>query len=313
MEQSTCAVHECATTPTEDGMWCAEHAPTNPNTKKVCPGCGVAINRQAKHCIWCSRNVRFFGTTKPDLPKCKTCGETITGRNRAKGVYCSRKCVYADPAVRAKLGPARNQVVKNCPWCKKDFSVPASTAHRYNYCTRVCSLDALGTTSQCKRCGKEFRHPKAIKRSHCSEECYRPPHYVECVECGKTFRDTPSQAATRRFCGNSCYRRHTGETSIEAAVREVIESTGMIYSQEAPIGGWVVDFAVLPNIIIEADGDYWHTLRPDVDARKTEELEALGYLVIRITETDIRSGAFRKPLLKALRTGVHENRSPAAA
>lgn len=304
MEQSTCALHECTSKPDDGNLWCAEHTVEAKAPRKPCPECGAPCSIPAKTCMICRSAMRFYGTYKPEYRRCKICNKTLTGANRARGVYCSRKCVYADPEVCEKLGPERKQVTKTCVGCKRDFTVKAANAHRYNYCTRECSSFHRGRDGTCERCGKAFRYGSTRTRRHCSEECRRPPHYVECIECGKVFRDTPSGAETRRFCDNRCYRRYKGETSIEAAVREVIESTGMLYSQEESVGGWVVDFLALPNIIIEADGDYWHRFRPDVDARKTAELEALGYVVIRIWESDIRSGAFRKPLLRALKKGA---------
>ena len=48
--------------------------------------------------------------------------------------------------------------------------------------------------------------------------------------------------------------------------------------------------------LIEADGDYWHSLRPEVDLRKTRELEAMGYMVYRFTETEINGDGFARQI-----------------
>ena len=296
MTDSTCAVHSCTTPTLDGGLWCAEHRRPAKLTQVACPECGRPKSEKAKTCMICRSAMRFYGTYHPELPKCKMCGRTITGPQRSVAVYCSRKCKFADPEMRAKMGPPKNQVAKTCRGCAKQFSVPASNAHRYNYCTLECSLAHRGEYVPCKRCGKVFRRTFGSGRKHCSEACRRPVHLVTCQECGNTFRVSPSDARTRRFCNKSCYRRHTGETSIEAKVREHLDGLGVIYFQEHQIGAWVVDFLVLPNLVIEANGDYWHSLRPEVDLRKTRELEAMGYMVYRFTETEINGDGFARQI-----------------
>ena len=64
-----------------------------------------------------------------------------------------------------------------------------------------------------------------------------------------------------------------------------------------------MDF-LLGDLVIEADGSYWHSFRPDVDARKTAELTARGYVVWRLPEDEIRDVQFAADL--AIRLDVHE-------
>ena len=236
---------------------------------------------------------------------CKTCGGLITGRNRARAVYCSRACVYASPDVQEKLRAPRNSVTKTCPHCAQDFTVPASNANRYTYCSRACSVDARGVTTACQRCGALFRHSCKATRRYCSEACRRPPVMVTCEECGTTFRATPQAANARRFCSPHCYRASNAETSIERTVREALETRGIPHATQVGIGRWTVDFLVMGRLVLEADGDYWHSLRPDVDARKTDELTRMGYAVRRLSESVINGEGLSAALDDAI-TGANE-------
>ncbi|GAA1504046.1 hypothetical protein GCM10009740_39450 [Terrabacter terrae] len=56
----------------------------------------------------------------------------------------------------------------------------------------------------------------------------------------------------------------------------------------ATLGRWRVDvFAPAFGLIVEYDGEYWHRVKEEIDARKTEALVALGYKVARIRENDL--------------------------
>jgi hypothetical protein len=53
-----------------------------------------------------------------------------------------------------------------------------------------------------------------------------------------------------------------------------------------------VDFLVGERLVVEADGSYWHTLRPDVDRRKTADIGDRGYVVWRLPEDEINAPEF---------------------
>lgn len=83
-------------------------------------------------------------------------------------------------------------------------------------------------------------------------------------------------------------------TSIEVAVRAVLDALGEDYIYQYRVGSYVVDF-YLPhrNMFLEADGAYWHGL-PKAAARdkiRDARLRALGYKVVRLTETAIKTNA----------------------
>lgn len=203
-----------------------------------------------------------------------------------------------DPTARSGRRPHR--VTKLCPGCGRSFDVPVSNAARYNFCSRECSSASRAHASTCRRCGSPFRYSQTQIRHYCSESCRRPPVLVTCECCGADFRATPSKAATgRRYCSRRCYVASDAETGIERKVRLILESERLRFAAQAQVGPWVVDFRV-GNLVIEADGDYWHALRPGADRRKTRDLTQRGLTVWRIPEHEINAAGFADALKRRL-------------
>ena len=257
---------------------------------RTCTQCGVRVGK-GHLCRSCGAFKRWANRS-PDYtpPTCHVCGEIITSRNRARAKYCSAKCKYVDPAFRAKIGPPKNQVTKTCPYCTREFSVAASIAHRYNYCSRECSSERA-TDRDCARCGAHYRRGRGVISRYCSETCRRPPVTITCDHCGESVRVVPSKEGRQRFCSFRCYRASDAETSIERTVRLALEAYGIRARAQAQVGPWVVDF-LAGDLVIEADGTYWHSIRPDVDRRKNVDITARGYTVWRLPEDDINSAGF---------------------
>ncbi|HYD89789.1 MAG TPA: DUF559 domain-containing protein [Vitreimonas sp.] len=67
---------------------------------------------------------------------------------------------------------------------------------------------------------------------------------------------------------------------------------GWGFRRQSPLGGFVVDFLChKPPLAIEVDGPAHDDEEQKVfDAARTEKLEALGYLVIRVKEHVVRDG-----------------------
>ncbi len=266
-------------------------------TGKTCVDCGTPVT--AKRCRKCAAALRSAQViaAKP-LTRCKICGDEITSANRRRGIYCSVACRCKDRA--SFKGAPTNRVSKTCPGCGSVFEVPVSNAVRYTYCTVACRAAHRGREALCERCGAPFRYGVASPpRRHCSEACRRPPVTIDCAHCGKTIRTTPSRESRKRFCSRRCYSASDAETSIEKAVRLVLEGERIRHVAQASVGPWVVDFLV-GRLVIEADGTYWHSLRPDVDQRKTAHLESRGLLVWRIPEAEIMAAGFPARLQQRL-------------
>lgn len=96
-----------------------------------------------------------------------------------------------------------------------------------------------------------------------------------------------------------------GPTSLEVIVREILETSGVLFEEQKQIGHYFADF-FLPekNIIIEAMGCYWHgclecghdskeaQTKRNKDKRRGAYLQKCGYIVHYIWEHDLK----RNPL-----------------
>jgi len=81
-------------------------------------------------------------------------------------------------------------------------------------------------------------------------------------------------------------------SSIEIRVREVLGELGETYYHQHRVGRFLVDF-YLPerNLVIEADGDYWHSLEKNKknDLKKNRYMQEAQINLARLKESDIRS------------------------
>lgn len=172
-------------------------------------------------------------------------------------------------------------------------------------------------TRVCVNCGEHFEIAKYLIRGnqgrHCSHRCASDskkkvfgeghPLYslvdVDCEWCGSGFKAKPSvvEKGDGRFCSRECVGAYTSSlqggrrSSIEVAVEAELEKMGVDFVPQEKFGRFLVDF-YLPsmNLVIECDGDYWHS-RPEVvarDKRKNKWMERNGVNLARITESDIR-------------------------
>lgn len=92
------------------------------------------------------------------------------------------------------------------------------------------------------------------------------------------------------FCSRACLGSYTIQHHSRVSVGEIelgrlLAEAGLRIEPSARIGKWIVDFRV-GGIVVEYDGDYWHSL-PDMihrDKRKDRDLRKRGYDVVRIKE-----------------------------
>lgn len=271
----------------------------------VCPICHstFAVNYTGKK--FCSRAC-FHESQKTlvEIP-CATCGKLFmpeVSRQR----FCSQPCAAV---YRASI--FRNRVILTCEFCGKDYEQKPSLAETSHFCGRPCyhaSMSASGrVTLACKVCGKEFERLTSRQGEYCSYTCMgfddRTRITKTCEVCGKEYEAIPSRAEQSRYCSDSCRQHGWGETvrkyigkrgptSIEVKLAVALAELGIDFTPEQVIGRWVVDFALSDGrTIIEADGDYWHSLPQSIarDVRKDAYLIHHGYTVLHITESEINN------------------------
>lgn len=81
-------------------------------------------------------------------------------------------------------------------------------------------------------------------------------------------------------------------TLIELAIEELLKSLNITFESQKPIGKFIVDIYIpAKKLVIECDGDYWHSLPSAIkrDKAKDRYLSRLGYKIIRIPERIIKN------------------------
>jgi len=85
-------------------------------------------------------------------------------------------------------------------------------------------------------------------------------------------------------------------TSIEKKVYSELKERGLLFEKQKLINGKFLVDAYIPslNLVIEADGDYWHSLDRVVKKDKAENayLIKCGYDLIRLSEKEINNNSF---------------------
>ena len=160
-------------------------------------------------------------------------------------------------------------------------------------------------THICQNCKSPFT--VTINKSNkgygkfCSRKCYIQNHQVDnikskCLNCGKDIWDKPKK--NRQYCSCSCRaiyllpKQKTKNTGIELKIKSFLESKNISFKPQPYIKGIVnADFSIQPNILIFADGDYWHSLPKAVkrDSIVNRKLKENNYIVLRFKEKDINN------------------------
>ena len=82
-------------------------------------------------------------------------------------------------------------------------------------------------------------------------------------------------------------------TAIETSIETLLKSLNIVFESQKPIGKYIVDIYIpVKRLVIECDGDYWHSLPSAIkrDKEKNKYLRKLGYHVVRIPEHAIKHG-----------------------
>lgn len=263
---------------------------------KTCPVCGKIILEKQTYCsLECKSKCQ---TNKIELV-CKGCGIhfKILPYLQRKSNYCSPDCYH---------NSTRKKVTKSCLVCGEKFTVK-----RYLdilgfglYCSRNCrekTYELKRVLQICSTCGKTFKRPQSLSNKYknvfCSKKCHddsrRDYVSISCQNCHKTIT-IPRSITNRdkgRFCSWYCYTHFKGETSIEKLVKNKLKKVGISFRQEVKIGKYHADFMIgNSNILIECDGDYWHSLPQAIikDKNRDAILQRKGFQTIRFTETEIK-------------------------
>lgn len=221
------------------------------------------------------------------------------------------------------------KITKNCEQCQKEYSRYPSVIGRF--CSLECKKSFKGlyrhTEEHKKALSKRMRGNKfAVGMTPWSKGKKMPAHIVESaakVNRGKKLSEAHKRAISKthkkRGVGNYMKKAWTLErmksmsikgitkqqtmkepTSIEKAVYDELKDRGLLFEKQYLVNGKFLVDAYIPslNLVIECDGDYWHSLDRVIkrDRAKNAYLTKCGYGLARFTETDIRSGEYLNEL-----------------
>jgi very-short-patch-repair endonuclease len=175
-------------------------------------------------------------------------------------------------------GNKKPQTFRDCAQCGERFGPLGYLSQKF--CSNACKARSQRGAASAKR-GKAYPHLRVARVG-------------ACATCGAEYRATGDYGTRmQRYCSRDCYMRSRAETTIERKMREAFARAGISAEPQRRIGPFTVDFLLPGNIVVEADGDYWHA-KPEVaakDARKDAWLGARGYSVTHLTEREILAGA----------------------
>ncbi len=213
---------------------------------------------------------------------CIGCGKEVEARrSKTSTKYCSMDC-FRKTEIRQNN---RNGKVIKCGICGKKKYLALYRLKDINFCSRECANEYLRRNKVnfiCKICGKGFSWSKSrLKNStptYCSMEC-RNKDSDHMIKCGL----------------NSTIKQHEkmGLNKLELEGRGILKELGIRFNEQVLMfNKFLVDVLLKDKpIIIQWDGEYWHTKRENVLRDKSQDayLKKCGYTIIRITDKEIKN------------------------
>jgi very-short-patch-repair endonuclease len=241
---------------------------------KSCQRCGKPFTRNKKYSAkqwdsarWCSRKCSTWnqGLTKHDDPRmakiAETMREAMTGRpgwskGMTKDTHPSLMIVSQKVSATQKGRPATEtqlrSLAKGHGWWK-------------------------GKT-------KETCPELAAKAARLSELYAGRSNPAHSKRMKEFYRANPSKHPNAILAKKTKGR---GYTQIERIVARMLGSLGLAYNYNVRIGSKWPDFSIPEHsLIVEADGERWHQDKVK-EAERDAHLEALGWTVLHLTETEI--------------------------
>ena len=161
----------------------------------------------------------------------------------------------------------------------------------------------------CIRCNSQFECKVNAKRKYCSFNCslshihdnnkHDKVEKIEysCIVCNNKFKRSINYKQNHKYCSYRCNgidrmtNSNKERTDIEIIISDLLKSMNIGFKEQVNIKNIsVVDF-VIEDLLIFADGDYWHNLkdRRKKDLEKTNNLQDLGYKVLRFDGSFIKT------------------------
>jgi|GEM_PF-2735797 len=210
--------------------------------------------------------------------QCKTCGKIIKHTKSQTPTYCSHVCQPAwNKGLNKEIEPKLKSMGFQCGHQNyiKNHSPESIEKMRLKHKGKVLSAE----------------HRINLSKAHIGQISTRrgiTPNKEECERLKKIGL-------------KGLIKQQSGApTSIEVKLYDELTHRGLFFEKQKLINGKFIVDAYVPNfnLVIEADGDYWHSLErvKKRDKAKNAYLGACGYGLLRLSETEINNGAFRNRL-----------------
>lgn len=85
---------------------------------------------------------------------------------------------------------------------------------------------------------------------------------------------------------------HLCKSTAEMDFEDILSEMSLSYIYQVKIGKWSIDYDLGFHLLVEIQGEYWHTSNPKVinkDARKRNELTNEGYTVLEIWDYELKN------------------------
>jgi very-short-patch-repair endonuclease len=182
-------------------------------------------------------------------------------------------------------------IIKKCVVCEKEFT--SNPARMRNNKTKYCSYACYWNSKKGSKLSEE--HKRKIGVAGKGHPNYLKNHTKEVRE--KMSRDRKGKQYLRDAgLKGAQVLGLRGPTSIETKVYEELKSRGLLFEKQHLVNGKFLVDAWIPslNLIIEADGKYWHSLDRVMKKDKAENayLTKCGFNLLRLSEEEINNGNF---------------------
>ena len=199
---------------------------------------------------------------KGGMPKCLDCGKQL-------GSYTAIRCrVHA--------------VIKR----KDNFMFKGGKPKCIN-CSKIISYGKI----RCKRCF-------GLNNRGINNTSYKGGK-PNCLDCNKKLATYGSKRC--KICSLREQFKNSQPTSIEKKVYDYLLLNGILFERQKLINGKFIVDAYIPslNLVIEADGKYWHDMDRVQKKDKAENayLTKCGFKLLRLKEKEINSGEFKERMV----------------
>jgi hypothetical protein len=291
-----------------------------------CCVCGVEIGNRSKRCRKCApvfdmerRQKQSVGVkaawADPEKGS-RMRAAARTTETRHKRSKSSRKR-WNNPAEREKVSKIHTQLWANPKYRSKMLDIRTDTKFRVSAAKKQSALwkdEEYRNKQIAVRCTPEARQlassrllkrwedgiigtpaqrqglSVSMKAAHARgdyKHLYNNPKWLKKVTAS-------TKAAWKRGVYDGVFQN---PSKLERDMAIALENCGILYIPQYRLkdNGWPYDFFIPAGILlVEVDGDYWHSLpgRAERDAQKDELAKERGFELLRITETELKeSGA----------------------